>query len=268
MKKLIFSILLLSGCSKVPSGNVGVKVYLLGSQKGVDHEVLDVGRYWIGMNEELYLFPVFQQTYSWTKDPHEGSPHDESLTFQTKEGLSINLDMGISYSIDKDKISILFQKYRKGVEELTDVVLRNSVRSYLNKEGAKYSVEEAYSTKKVELIKSVLSQVKDEYKDKGILIDDLYLIGNMRLPENVLHALNAKVEATQRAMQAENEVAQAKAQAEKLIAEAKGIAESNRVQQQTITPELIKYEAVKKWNGVLPHVTSGATPFIDLKDLK
>lgn len=51
----------LVSCSKVPSGHVGVKVYLLGGSKGVESEQLGVGRYWIGWNEELYLFPTFTQ---------------------------------------------------------------------------------------------------------------------------------------------------------------------------------------------------------------
>lgn len=53
-----------AGCSKVPAGEVGVKVYLLGTDKGVDHEVLGPGRYWIGINQDLYLFPIFTQNYT------------------------------------------------------------------------------------------------------------------------------------------------------------------------------------------------------------
>ena len=94
----------LAGCSKVPAGNVGIKVYLLGKSKGVDTEVLPVGCYWIGVNEELYLFPTFQQNYVWTKSPNEGSKNDESLTFQTIEGMSVNADVGISYHLDPNLI--------------------------------------------------------------------------------------------------------------------------------------------------------------------
>ncbi len=67
----------LAACSYVPAGNVGVKVNLLGSSKGVDAEELGVGRYWIGMNEQLFLFPTFMQNYTWTQNPHEGQPEDE-----------------------------------------------------------------------------------------------------------------------------------------------------------------------------------------------
>ena len=49
------------GCSRVPPGYVGVKVNLLGGAKGVDTEELGVGRYFIGPNTELHLFPTFTQ---------------------------------------------------------------------------------------------------------------------------------------------------------------------------------------------------------------
>ena len=49
MKKLkwillaLLLILIVIGCSKVPAGYVGVKVYLLGTSKGVDSEEVGVG---------------------------------------------------------------------------------------------------------------------------------------------------------------------------------------------------------------------------------
>ena len=59
----------LAACSTVPAGHVGVKVYLLGGSKGVDSEELGVGRYWIGWNEQLYIFPTYMQNYTWTREP-------------------------------------------------------------------------------------------------------------------------------------------------------------------------------------------------------
>ena len=60
---LIVCVFAIHSCAKVEAGYVGVRVNLLGGNKGVDSEVLGVGRYWIGWNQELYLFPTFQQTY-------------------------------------------------------------------------------------------------------------------------------------------------------------------------------------------------------------
>ncbi|TON43446.1 transposase, partial [Vibrio parahaemolyticus] len=72
----------------------------LGGDKGVQAEEVGVGRYWVGVNEELYSFPTFSQNYVWTASETEGSENDESISFQTIEGLAVNADVGITYRID------------------------------------------------------------------------------------------------------------------------------------------------------------------------
>lgn len=266
MKRFLFllALPLVSACSDVPAGHVGVKVFLLGGSKGVDHEVLSVGRYWIGWNQKLYLFPTYQQNYTWTQSAHEGSEHDESITFQTKEGMSINMDIGISYSLDPAKISLVFQKYRKGVQEITDIYLRNAVRDAINELGSSYTVEEAYALKKNDFMARVQTKVREEVGPIGIVIDHIYIVGAMRLPAAVMAALNSKIEATQTAQKIQNEVAQARAQAEKVLVGARAEAEANRIKQQAISDNLLKYEAIQKWDGKLPSVTGGNMPFIQV----
>lgn len=278
MKKLIvltIACMTMVGCMKVPAGYRGIKVYLLGTNKGVDTEELGVGRYWIGINEELYLFPTFTQNYVWTKDPAEGSPQDESITFQTKEGLSVNGDIGISYHIDADKVPLVFQKYRRGVEEITDIYLRNMVRDAFNQFGSQTAVEGVYGAGKTALLDSVQKSVADQVADVGISIEKVYLIGAFRLPDSVIKALNSKIEATQRAEQRENELREAQAEAEKKIAEAHGEAQSTilrakaeaeaiRLKRIELDPLMVQYESVQKWNGILPQVTGQATPFVSL----
>lgn len=269
---IILLFVIVFSCTKVPAGNVGVKVYLLGSEKGVDTEELGVGRYYIGINEELYLFPTFQQNYIWTKDKNEGSPNDESFTFQTSEGLGVNADVGISYHLNPKKISSVFQKYRKGIEEITDVFMRNYVRDAFNNIGSQYPVESVYGKGKTQLIQKVQDKISPELEEQGIIIDKLYWIGTIRLPDVVEKALNAKIEATQRAEQRENELREAEAEAAKKIAIAQGEAQANKIRLSTINKTLIEYEqmqnqkeAIKKWDGKLPNVTSGVVPFIQIE---
>lgn len=267
---IALSFLMLGACSKVPAGHVGVKVFLLGGEKGVDSQELGVGRYWIGINEELYLFPTFQQNYVWTKTSTEGSPNDESFTFQTNEGLEVGADIGISYHLDPTKISGIYQKYRRGINEITDVFLRNHVRDALNSQASMLPVASVYGSGKTALITDVSSQVTREVSEIGIVVDKIYLIGSLRLPLTVTKALNAKIEATQKTQQRENEVAQSKAEADKKIETATGKAKSialiaqaeadaNKLVSQSITPELVEYERVKKWDGKMPQVTAGSS---------
>ncbi len=254
---LFMLIVLATACSKVPAGYVGVKVNLYGTSKGVQAEELAVGRYWIGMNEELYTFPTFTQNYVWTRSSTEGSPNDESISFQTNEGVVVNTDVGISYHINSKKVTDIFQKYRKGIDEITDIFIRNEVRDAMIKVASGNTVESMYGLGKNDFITNVDSTVKAQLQPIGIEIEKVYLVGELRLPENIVVALNAKIEATQRAMQRENELKETEAQAKMDIAKAHGVAEAQRLTQQSLTPELLRKLWIEKWDGHLPNYMTG-----------
>lgn len=275
--KLLLALLFvasLANCSKVPAGYVGVKVYLLGQSKGVDHEVLGVGRYYIGINEDLFLFPTYKINKIWTADDREDSPGNEEMTFQTKEGLSVSADVGITYNVDPKQVGTLFQTYRKGMDEITSIYLRAYVRDALNRIASTYTVEDMYGVKKSEILDKALSDIRKDLEPKGILVEKLYWIGSIRLPQTVVTALNAKIEATQMAQQRENEVAQAKAEADKKVAEARGEAESLRLKAMSITQSNLELERLQiqktlaeKWDGHLPTtmVPGQTVPFLNVK---
>jgi regulator of protease activity HflC (stomatin/prohibitin superfamily) len=275
--KLLGTLLLLAfsiSCSKVPAGYVGVKVHLLGDSKGVDNEILGVGRYWIGVNEELYVFPTFKVTKVWTRDKQEDSPANEEMVFQTKEGLVVTADVGLTYSVEPDKVAVLFKTYRNGIEEITHVYIRGFIRDALTQIASEYEVTEAYGPKKNEIITRAEKLVRAELEPKGITVDKLYWVGAIRLPEKVQQALDSKIEATQKALQRENEVAQARAEADKKIAEARGDAEALRLKAATLTTQNLEWErlqiqkmAIEKWKGEVPAtmVPGASIPFLGVK---
>jgi regulator of protease activity HflC (stomatin/prohibitin superfamily) len=84
----------------------------------------------------------------------------------------------------------------------------------------------------------------------------------------VVDNINAKINARQIALKKEQEVAQERAEAQKEIERAKGYAESvrikseaeanaNKIVAESISPNLIQYEKVKKWDGKNPHIVTG-----------
>ena len=262
----LFAMFVMTSWEKVPSGYVGVKVNLLGGEKGVDVQTLGVGRYWIGVNEDLYLFPTFTQNYVWTADSREGSETDKSVSFQTVEGLTVNADVGITYTINPDKVPEVFQKYRKGVTEITDTYLRNIVRDEMNRVSSTMKVDAAYGAGKAELMSQTLKAVQDKVGPSGILVESIYLVSDLRLPQNVVDSINLKIAATQKAEQRNNEIATAEAQAKVVEAEANGRAksilveaqaqaEANRLLSQSMSDVLVKYRAIEKWNGEMPKIS-------------
>ena len=278
---LIVCVFAVHSCAKVEAGYVGVRVNLLGGNKGVDSEVLGVGRYWIGWNQELYLFPTFQQTAAW-----QGQREHGAFQFQSREGLSLSADVSLSFTVNPNMVSVLFQKYRKGIEEITNVYLYNMIRDVMVQAASSRTAESMYGDGKSDFLAEINQLVREKMQPIGINIDYIAIVGNVWLPRNVKAAIDEKVKAGQLAAQRETEVATAKAEADKTVATAEGEArskkeiadatayailteakaqeEANRILAKSLTPELIQYNMATKWNGVLPSVTSGAVPFLNL----
>ncbi len=252
----------------ISPGYVGVVVDLLGDSKGVETKELHVGVHWIAPWKTVYQFPIFEQNHTW-----EGR---DAFSFQTSEGLAISADIGITFHIRPDSIPNIFAKYRRGMDEISDTFIRNYVRDAINKSASKMKIEDLYGESKEIFFEQVQNQVRDELKGIGFEISRIYLIGRFHFPDSVVAALNQKIEAIQRAQQRENELREAEAEAKKQIAKASGQAQcvllqaeseakANKILADSVTPELIQWQAVQRWDGKLPSVTSGATPFINVK---
>lgn len=279
------AMLSLAACSRVESGYVGIKVNLLGSEKGVSTQELTPGRYYIGVNEELYVFPTFTQNCQWTAAPIEGrgcadSSTDEAIRFQTSEGMKVWADVGIAFAVDPTKVSDIFQKFRKGIVEISDSYVRRIVQDAFIASAAKYKVEYIYGEGKVQLLKDVNEMVAAKLKPSGIIVEQVFLLGDIGVPQQVTDAINAKITATQKTLQRENEVAQVKAEADKAREQAKGEADAAltlaRANAEAINlkgkairenPGVVQLNAVDKWDGKLPVYTgnSGPLPFIEVK---
>jgi regulator of protease activity HflC (stomatin/prohibitin superfamily) len=123
-----------SSCTKVSPGYVGIKVNNWGSQKGVQDYPLKTGMvFYNPLTEDMYDFPTFMVTRTWTQDVHEGNPTDESITFNSIEGTQVNADVAITYFFDARKVPDIFVKFRAKPDVLTDGYIHNRVRDFLNR---------------------------------------------------------------------------------------------------------------------------------------
>lgn len=265
----------LAACDKVGVGEVGIKVNNMGGDKGVNDQVLTTGWYWVGLTKTMYTFPTYMQTRKW-----EGK---EEFQFQTVEGLTVGAPISISYSVEPDKVPVLFQTYRKGLEEITDLYIHNIIRDNLVIVGSTRTVDDIYGAGKSKLLTDLQALVAAKLEPMGVHIDQVSVVGGFTLPDTVVQSINLKIQATQQAQQRENEVATAKAEAQKAVAVAQGEADSRTIKakaesaantliNQSITPTLVQYQsimvqaqAVDKWNGILPEtVAGGAMPFLNI----
>lgn len=274
---MLLTVAIFASCSRVPAGTVGIKFHLLGSEKGVDYDVLKPGRYYIGWNEELFLFETFNQTQIWTSDVREGSENDDDFNFQSSGGLKLSSSVSIEYHVKPENVPSIFEKYKVGLDEVTNKVLRNSLRDAFNIEASTRTAEQMYGKGKTEFMAAVTTRAKVEANERGITIDDVYLIGNIVVPSSITTALNAKIEADQLAQQKETELRATVADAKKVTAKADGDAQAlvtmataeakaNKILNASISPNLLKYNKIEKWDGILPKVSGSGATIISLKE--
>jgi len=198
---------------------------------------------------------------------------DESITFNTAEGLTVSGDISLSYQLQFEKVPAFYVKFRTDeISTFTHGFLRNIARDAFNEVGATYKVEDVYGSKKEELLKIVRDRINAQVNQYGVTVQQFGFIGALRIPSGVTDALNNKIKATQDAIRVENELRQSEAEAKKVVAaaqgqanaqieRARGEAEANNLLSKSITAELIEWRtlqiqqnAIDKWNGQRPMV--------------
>jgi len=271
---VVLAFLMLSACTRVNPGYVGIKVNYWGGDRGVDANSLVTGAVLYNpITTSVFEYPTFAQTAIWTHSKNEGSPTNEEISFNSKEGLVFHADISLTITLDGAKVPKFYEKFRSDdVTKFVHTFLRNVARDQFNEIAVKYTAEEIYGEKKEAFLHEVRERCNAEMGPYGVRIEQFGFVGAPRPPDNVTDAINNKIKATQMAIQAENELRQAKAEAQKMIAKADGDAQSrvkmaegeakaNLVLAQSITPSLLQWrqlqiteDAVKKWNGERPMV--------------
>ena len=159
------------------------------------------------------------------------------------------------------------------------------MRESFNMAASQMSVQDIYGAQKGKLVAEATARLTELLGKDGIVIDQLTINGALRLPENVATAINRAMEATQQSIQAENRIRQVKAEAEQEIAKAegeataartrargegdaqliraKGEARSNLILRHSMSPVVLQYRALERWNGRLPMLNGGGnTPLL------
>jgi len=255
----------LSGCTaRVGNGEVGVRYHTCGSDRGVEDAVLGMGYYLTGWCTDIENFSTFAQTRNWT------NANGEAIHFADRDGLAITAEMGITYAVDPQKAPYLYKRYRRGIDEITDVFVHNMIKDTIIREASQLSISEIMGPKKPALLNAVQKDIIERVNPQGIIVQNVYWVGALDVPESVRNSVNSKIVATQRAQQIENEVAQTKAEAEKAVAEAEGKAkarmaqataeaDANKLIGASITPTLVEYMKINKWHGDVPRIMAGSS---------
>ena len=256
-------LLLAASCTHVDAGHVGVEVNSC-SGGGVEDAPVGVGYHATGPCTTIVEFPVYQQTMLLTQSPHEGAATDDSINVTSSEGLPISVDVSLSFTVEESKAPAIYKKYRKELEQIESMYLRQSVREALQETFAKYTAQQLYSDKKEGARSEVQGLLTKKLSPDGFKVTQ-FTINETRVPKEVLAAITAKVAMTQQAQQAEQTVRRAEAEGAQKVATARAEATATQLRADaeayannkitsSLSPTLVQYRLAGKWDGHLPQV--------------
>ncbi|MEG4207058.1 prohibitin family protein [Microcoleus sp. Pol7_A1] len=172
----------------------------------------------------------------------------------SKDLQSITTHLAVNWNVDPTKVNQIFQQIGDE-EQIVTSILSPAISEVLKAATSKKTAEEII-TKRTELKTEIDNSLKKRLEPYGVIVRDVSLI-NFGFSPEFSKAIEAKQIAEQEAKQAEFTVKKATQDAQAQINRAKGQAESQRLQRQTLTPEILQQQAIEKWNGQFPTVMGG-----------
>ncbi len=241
----------------IDAGNVGIKINLYGSGRGVDNITIVTGRVWYNTwTTKIIEFPTFTQSVDY--DP---------FVVTTKDAAEFKVDPKLNYHVNPAMVPQIYRQYRKSLTEIEQQFMRNTIYDAYRIVANSFSSDSVMSNREKFEDRIQIILTKNLNKD-GFVYDQL--TSAITPPESLRQMIDEKNASIQARLKAENQAKQADAEAkvkvatatgegQALLIRAKSEAEANRLRQASLTPMLIQQEWIKKWDGKLPTTQAGGS---------
>lgn len=184
-------------------------------------------------------------------------------TAASKDLQTVSAKVAVNYHLQEGSAPRIYKEVGTGY---IDRILSPAIQESIKASTAQYTAEELITKRELvrETIKNLLIE---KMKQRGITIEDVLII-NFDFSKSFNDAIENKQVQVQNALAAENKLQQINFEAQQRIVQAKGEAEAIKIQAAAIQAqggkEYVQLQAIAKWNGVMPQVTGGAMPFLNL----
>jgi regulator of protease activity HflC (stomatin/prohibitin superfamily) len=245
---LTFLITLAFSCTQIETGSVGIaRVW-----KEVQDQPLNPGiHFYNPFSTDVEKFDVKEQRF------------DIKTPSYTKDTQIAEITITINAAVSPNKAVEL---YSKVLHNWNEVILSPLVTSAAKDIVGQFIADELISKREVvrEQVKKHIEATASGY---GIIITAVNFT-NIDFDDKYEKAVEDKVVAIQKAAEAKNKTVEISEQANQRIIQAKAEAEAIQIQTEALakSKSLIEFEAVKRWNGVLPQymIGGGSAPFIQI----
>lgn len=251
---ILLSIIQPFAIEKVDAGHKGLKINLVGDQRGVSSYQYKTG--WVFYNtwtEQVLEFPTYQQHIEY---------EDQGVIL--KGGFSATIKPTFNYSLREDAIGDMFVNLRLPINEVEKGWLKNAIIGAVNDVANTWEVDSIFNHRQA--FESAIVLECNVRLSKWFNVSQLRT--NITPPEALQESIIAKTKAIQQAEASEQQaiaaiaegkrkVAVARADSAETIINANAAALAIKIKQDRLTPLYIEYLKANAWDGKLPTTVAG-----------
>lgn len=182
----------------------------------------------------------------------------------TRDTQLVRVKLAVTYYPNKERVHVLYQQFGKDyAEKIINQVVLGSVKDSIGQ----YIADELVQAR--EKVKSTAqAEMTEALSGRDIVVTRLDFT-NLDFDDAYEQAVEAKVVAIQKAAEAKNKTVEVEETAKQTVMTAQAEAEAMRIKSQALSQNkgLVAFEAVQKWNGILPVNMYGSAPlpFLNIK---
>ena len=260
---IVISLIQPFAIEKIDAGNKGLKVNLVGNQRGVSSYQYKTG--WVVYNtwtEQILEFPIYQQHIE----------YDDQIVI-LKGGFSATIKPTFNYSLKENAIGDMFVNLRKPITDIEQFWLKNAIVGAVNDEANKWEVDSIFNHRQA--FEAAIVVECNTRLSKWFNVSQLRT--NITPPEALQESIIAKTKSIQQAQASEQQalaaiadgkrkIAVARADSAETVINASAKAKAMDLTQQKLTSLYVEYKKVEKWDGRMPTtVAGGSGTFLNIK---
>ena len=249
---------------KIDAGHKGLKINLVGNQRGVSSYQYKTG--WVVYNtwtEQVLEFPTYQQHIEY---------EDQGVIL--KGGFSATIKPTFNYSLREDAIGDMFVNLRRDIKDVEQGWLKNAIIGAVNDVANTWEVDSIFNHRQA-FEASIVVECNHRLS-KWFNVSQLRT--NIVPPDALQESIISKTKAIQQAEASEQQaiaaisegkrkVAVARADSAETIINAQAAALAIKIKQNQLSPLYIEYLKAQAWDGKLPTTMAGGSgTFLNIKN--
>ena len=245
---LVVFIMLLSSCTIIRPGEVGVKQKL----GKLNDKTKTSGTMWFNpINSRIIKVSTQTENLELT------------ISLPSKEGLSITSQISILYQINNEKVTEVINDLGLNFEPIIANIFRSAAADVC----ARYNAKDMHSGMRASIEGAIAERMSEVLVNRGSIIEEV-LLKSIRLPQALSMSIEQKLQAEQDALRMKFVLDQEKLEAERKLIEAKGTRDAQKILAEGLTKQILEFKSIEAFIELAKSqnskviITDGKTPYL------